>query len=151
MSAPPPPPPPPPPPEPAGPPEPEEEILGSDDEEQEDPADYCKGQTEPHAQTQTHTVPGHHFHSLHLLRSAQQWRPYHVVIAAAPERLQGCLVVARKMNDSVFVFPAVAQDARDSAVCREACFHYVALYQCYTHSVNDVDKCHSISARQYVQ
>uniref|UniRef100_A0A671YTC5 non-specific serine/threonine protein kinase n=1 Tax=Sparus aurata TaxID=8175 RepID=A0A671YTC5_SPAAU len=39
-------PPPPPPPEPAGPPEPEEEILGSDDEEQEDPADYCKGQTD---------------------------------------------------------------------------------------------------------
>lgn len=46
VSTPPPPPPPLPPPEQAGPPEPEEEILGSDDEEQEDPADYCKGQTD---------------------------------------------------------------------------------------------------------
>ena len=55
VSAPPPPPPPPPPPEPTGPPEPEEEILGSDDEEQEDPADYCKGQSNTWTEQTAHT------------------------------------------------------------------------------------------------
>ncbi|CAG08628.1 unnamed protein product, partial [Tetraodon nigroviridis] len=44
-------------------PEPEEEILGSDDEEQEDPADYCKGQTEtapnPPAQTPSRSCLPH--------------------------------------------------------------------------------------------